>query len=447
MKTNTNLLAFAASTIALFVAAPAAQATDFDPADAIGAGGAPTAPWSAVRISGGASARCRDQSTMAQLTNAYSNGSIAGRHGGLSPDQPIVAENLGAPFSANGITVPSGAVLMHPGPNNECSVLRLTIPTGDRGVYSINARYEGIDANAASNGGDWVTGMVLHNGVQIGSSVDTSQGPGSIYVQQRTLCPGDRIDFAIHMKNGMSFDSTRLTGLVRRVGNASLLACPPRVAEVGTAVGVGTLLGGAELIGDPVTVPEDPMVGPSPCCAPWSELDIGPSLHPTFTDAASPYTMTYQTPSAISAQMSAYLNYIHAMDPSITTLTLTWQAVDVGTSPGMSGTTVGAAQTVTWTWTSGGVNVSGGGFWGSQPFQVGRWYRFMTTLSHNGTPNSPFFGPDCINNSKAFSWGVANRVATMSSTNARGQVVRSAAVQFTPGRPIETGQIRERPRD
>lgn len=418
MKTNIKLLALAASSVALIAATPAAaqMTAPFDPVNAIGSSGAAAAPWSAVRIGGPTGTPCNTGAPV-QLSNAYSNGTLGGRHGGMSPDQPILAKNLSTAQFNNGVIVAPGGILMHPGPTGECSVARLTIPAGQGGVYRIVARYAGGYANGGVSNGDGVNGMVLHNGAQIGNVVDTRQGAGQI-IQQRTLCPGDTVDFAVHMKTGMSYDSTLLSGTVSRIGDA----------QCGTVV----------------TVPNDTLQGPSPCCAPWSELDILPSLRPVFTNAGSPYTMSYSTPAGISAQMSAYLNYIHAMDPSITTLTLTWQAIDVGTTPGMTGTTVGAPQTVTWTWTSTGVNVTGGGFWGSQQFQIGRWYRFMTTLSHNGTANSPFFGRDCLINSRAVNWGVAARMATPSTTNARGQVMRGQAVEFVEGRPIETGQIRIR---
>lgn len=230
----------------------------------------------------------------------------------------------------------------------------------------------------------------------------------------------------------------------------------PRVTGVPTFTGT-TFTEAVEIDGiknlgqEIVDVPQDPQIGSSPCCAPWSELDIVPSLVPTFSNAGQPYTMQYQAQPATIAQMSAYLNYIHALDPSITTMTLTWQAIDVGTSPGMSGPAVGTPMTVTWTWTSGGVTVTPNNFQFSAPFQLSKWYRFMTTLSHNGTPNSPYFGPNCINNSKAVQWGVSAKIqngegdATLSTTDARGQISR-ANVNVIAGKPVLQGRDRRQPK-
>jgi hypothetical protein len=156
--------------------------------------------------------------------------------------------------------------------------------------------------------------------------------------------------------------------------------------------------------------------------------------------------MQYQAQPTTILQMSAYLNYIHALDPSITTLSLTWQAVDVGTTPGMSGTAVGTPMTVTWTWTSTGVTVTPNNFQFSAPFQLSKWYRFMTTLSHNGTPNSPYFGQNCINNSRAVQWGVSAKIqngegsATLSTTDARGEVKQSAPMTLRGGKPAGQGR-------
>jgi hypothetical protein len=119
----------------------------------------------------------------------------------------------------------------------------------------------------------------------------------------------------------------------------------------------------------------------------------------------------------------------------------------------MSGTAVGGPQTLTWTWNSNGtVTQPSGSFWGSQQFQVGRWYRYWTKTSlggPNGPVKSPFLGPDCINNSKAFMWGMAAKMAgggnggtaTLSTTNARGQIVTARPVEVVAGRPLNQAAV------
>ena len=195
-------------------------------------------------------------------------------------------------------------------------------------------------------------------------------------------------------------------------------------------------------------VPKDPIQGKSPCCAPWSEQDIPSALQPIFpTNAGSPYTMQYLDPATLNTQMAAYLDYVHAMDPSITTITMQWTALNLGTgtTPNNSGAVTGGMKSVTWTWTPSGVttSVSGGGFWSGTPFQVNSWYGFVTRLSHNGTRNSPYFGRDCLNNTWKFRWSTQGmrQVGTggageFQTLDARGRVIRSGPVPVAPGKAL-----------
>ncbi|MEM6474858.1 MAG: hypothetical protein AAF687_01695 [Pseudomonadota bacterium] len=205
-------------------------------------------------------------------------------------------------------------------------------------------------------------------------------------------------------------------------------------------------------------VPDDPIEGPSPCCAPWSEQDIPTALMPVFpTDAASPYTMQYMNPASLNAQMGAYLNYVHAMDPTITQISMQWQALDLGTgvTPNNAGPIAGSAQTVTWTWTPNGVqsSITGGGFWTGTPFQVNRWYGYVTKLMHNGPQNSIYFDEDCLNNSWKFRWssqgmrGRTRNVGQFETVDAQGKVVRSTRMSVRPGQPLSLNppQTRARP--
>lgn len=162
-----------------------------------------------------------------------------------------------------------------------------------------------------------------------------------------------------------------------------------------------------KVIFDPKTTiyfpPTDPQIGPGACCGPFSEKDIANLLFPSFPNGANnAYTMQYTANATLDAQMTAWLNYVHSQDPTITTITIDWSVANLGSgaSPVNYGPFVPAApnQSVTWTWTPNGVTSSGGNFWTGAPFNINSWYGFMTKISHNGTADSPLFGANCIQN-------------------------------------------------
>jgi hypothetical protein len=175
--------------------------------------GTPTAtivntPWTMIRMS---SPTC-NAGAVVPLTAQYTNGTqIGGRDGLIATDQPIVAKNLSsttAVFAGN-VTVPAGAVLMHPGPQNECAIARFTVPSNqpNNGTYTVTASFVGA-YNGTKGPGDGVKGMVLKNGVVMGTPVDTATPGGGSVSFTTTLRRGDKVDCAVHMKAYFQYDST-----------------------------------------------------------------------------------------------------------------------------------------------------------------------------------------------------------------------------------------------
>lgn len=149
--------------------------------------------------------------------------------------------------------------------------------------------------------------------------------------------------------------------------------------------------------------PTDPQIGPGPCCGPFSEEKIPELLTPTFPNGgAGDFTMAYTPSATFDAQMAAYLNYVHAQDASITEISVNYSMASLGTGTSAASygpfVTTAPNKTVTWTWTPGGVTNNGGTFWSGSPFSIGTWYGVMTTISHNGTVNSPHFNANCAQN-------------------------------------------------
>lgn len=423
--------------------------------------------WSAISRSG----NLCNFGAVTQLGAPYVSAAapaIRGFQSQNSASQARVARNFGAFAFTDGQWIQTNDLIMLPGSGGECTILRLTIPAGGGGRYDISANFVPMPVGTAPGSGpgphtipvsDGVRAMVLHNSVLLGNVVQTRHGPNPRTFEQRRLCPGDTVDFAVQMRNDPVLDATRVIGEIRRVGSVSALECGgPTNETVGPGVDITalTVVEAAESI-DMTGTPERPR---SNCCGPWSGVNIVPSLMPLFpTGAVGPYTMTFDPTSIqnanLNAQMSAYLNYLHAMNPAVTQLTMTWQAANLGTgnTAATSGTMIGGPQTVTWNWTNSGVTMTGGGFWTGAPFPLTTWIGFQTTLSVNGgQAGATLLGPDCRVNWDAWraqpqqitqggNSGNAEGRIVFESMNARGQVQRTQPIAVRANVPIETGQL------
>lgn len=197
--------------------------------------------------------------------------------------------------------------------------------------------------------------------------------------------------------------------------------------------------------------PTDPQIGAGPCCGPFSEEKIPQLLTPTFPNGgAGDYTLAYTPSSTLDDQMKAYLNFVHAQDPSITTISINYSVASLGTgaSAATYGPFVTAApnKTVTWTWNPGGVTSNASSFWSGTPFAIGTWYGVMTNLTHNGTVTSPFFNANCTQNWWRFRaqgtmrlGKATNNIVTLETIGANNQIRRAAPRPVTASQRINLG--------
>lgn len=440
-----------------------------------GSATATTSPYVyGAAMSGGPTGAPCDQAVFAgSLSNQWTNAVLGGRIDGASLS-PIVARNFSSnPAAFAPLYVGPGDLLLLPGGTGRCASVVVNLPSGTTGTFEITGSFQGAFAQNGGAGGigsgDGVRAVVR---VPVGGfatqditpAMQTSAGRQTFNVTHNFTSSYAAVQFVVHMNANRTDDWTVLNFRIRRIDN------------VGPGTGVltaGTLsqidgIRNADLLtatamGDPITMTGTPNNPRSNCCGPWAGVDIIPSLVPTFpTGAGGPYTMSFTPSAALNAQMSAYLNYLHALNPAVTQLTMSWQAANLGTgaTAATSGTTIGADQSVTWQWTSGGVTINGGGFWTGAPFPLTSWIGFQTTLSVNGgQAGAALLGPDCRSSWSAWraqpqqivqggagQGGSAPGRIVFETINARGQVQRSQPITVRPGVPIETGQIRERPR-
>lgn len=201
----------------------------------------------------------------------------------------------------------------------------------------------------------------------------------------------------------------------------------------------------------PTRVPTDTALGEGACCCPWWEGKIGDAMTPVFPNgASSPYTITIAPMTGLNDQMDAYLRYINAMDTTITQISISWTALDLGTAAtaASAGSPVAAAptQSLSWTLASGSVTNNIPSFWSGTPFNVGTWYGYITTMAHNGNQTTPFMKLECATNFKPFRWaGVFKLVngqntpsgeVQLETATAQGQVVTSQPIMLMKNRPI-----------
>ena len=120
------------------------------------------------------------------------------------------------------------------------------------------------------------------------------------------------------------------------------------------------------------------------CCTPWTEIKSGAALQPVPGPGGlySNYTVKYQAVASTNAQMTAYANYLDAVNPAFEDLkgTFTVAAYGNGSTPSSSGTPVNGAgqQQVNWGGTNG--TTPSNVWWNGYPFQQNTWYGFTTTV-------------------------------------------------------------------
>jgi len=176
-----------------------------------------------------------------------------------------------------------------------------------------------------------------------------------------------------------------------------------------------------------------------PCCPPWNEQVLQSSLAYQGTTIAAPYTLTWQPPSTLNTQMQAYINYLHAMDPTITNITIAFGLFDAGTGAApVTGVQVAGTQNYLITWTAGANMPTGtSNFLPPGVMLVNRWYTVATTIFLND--GKVFFGEGCAQNAMSMRLQVTPGVAAQGGGNLRSSrpplEFRAAPRQMGPAAP------------
>lgn len=120
-----------------------------------------------------------------------------------------VVFNSGAPNFAKNISggtvngTPPGAIELHPGPNNEYSAIRFTVPT--TGTYTINSQF------FAGDTGDTDGTILLNNNTVTPLFFANTTTTNPSYSSSVPLNSGDTLDFLVGSKGSFFSDTTPLT--------------------------------------------------------------------------------------------------------------------------------------------------------------------------------------------------------------------------------------------
>ena len=91
---------------------------------------------------------------------------------------------------------------------------------------------------------------------------------------------------------------------------------------------------------------ENPETTYEPCCPPWSVSTLEQSIFYSSNGSMSgPYTVKFQPQASLNTQMQAYINYLHAMNPCFTEISIGFAVFPAGNgpSPGPRGPMVGGS--------------------------------------------------------------------------------------------------------
>lgn len=169
----------------------------------------------------------------------------------------------------------------------------------------------------------------------------------------------------------------------------------------GTTMPAPTPIAGvSDLSNFSVNVTTEPCL--NPCCPPWNVTSIKNQLHLNQPGLVpSNYSFTIVPSAPYTGQMQAYLDFLHAMNPAITTLTMTWTITDQGNGPlpaPVTSTIMMGSATRTWVCSATGCPPPGlNTNFLSGILMPNRWYRVTTRLSlNNGLTYWPANCPDAF---------------------------------------------------
>lgn len=244
--------------------------------------------------------------------------------------------------------------------------------------------------------------------------------------------------FVVTMDNNSNFDEAYV-----KFTTGCSDVYPPDGTPDGTSTGTGTpddgggidgtWTGTAGVLGNDsmaeVMSPDFPYERPNlpNCCSPWDEVMLQESLKYEGTgNITDPYTLRYSPTASINTQMEAYINYLNALDPSVTSITVHFRLWDKGqtpSSPGL-GSQLGNDHYVTWTAGGSSAPSNGGGNFFNLPAQgmnINNWYRVTSGVYLNDDIEA--FGDDCANNELLMNIQVqGSALSTVGSSGGIGSV-------------------------
>ncbi|WP_084419778.1 hypothetical protein [Henriciella litoralis] len=163
------------------------------------------------------------------------------------------------------------------------------------------------------------------------------------------------------------------------------------------------------------------------CCSPWTEDKLKSSLKyqgtGNITDA---YTLHYSPDASINAQMEGYINYLHALDPGVTSITVKFKLYNKDQNPNAPGlgTQLGSEHSLTWTAGGSSAPSNGNGNFFSLPSQamnINNWYRVQSSVSLNNGKEA--FGKECATSD--FMMNIEVKGSNMKSSNGGGATLKT----------------------
>jgi hypothetical protein len=154
-----------------------------------------------------------------------------------------------------------------------------------------------------------------------------------------------------------------------------------RRAACSTLAGAfAVLLAATAAQAQPIVMQNSPTLGVAlnPLCPPWNTALLEGAIDYQGPDMQSgqPYTLQVTVKPAARASLQAYVNYLHSLNPAITTITLGFAIFPVGSGPEPApspGAQVGPSNYLTWT--AGGNGPSGStNFFPPGVMNQGTWY-------------------------------------------------------------------------
>ena len=176
-----------------------------------------------------------------------------------------------------------------------------------------------------------------------------------------------------------------------------------------------------------------------PCCPPWNrEVMKGTLFYQGSGSISAPYTLKFQPSAAFNAQMFAYINYLHSINPAISAITIAWRLHDQGsgaTPLTYYGPQVGATAWVTWHHGGTAPVFTHPNFFTvpASHMQVNNWYQVASGIFLN--TETKFFPDRCADN---------NIYVRVQVLNAKG-AVGGPVLEFSDGKQVlESVPVRER---